>query len=167
MFAVLLAGCATVPKEAGFTDVQNLIKQRLGRRAHWNQGTPEDAKVAEAIKSMLQDEITLDEAVQIALLNNRSLQATYEELGVAQADVVQAGLLHNPVFFASFRFPDKTVNGHRSTNTEFSVDQDFLDLLVLSLRKKVATTQFEQEKLRVGNAVLNLASEVRSAYYVL
>ncbi|MCR4320130.1 MAG: TolC family protein [Candidatus Brocadiaceae bacterium] len=163
----VLTGCASVPKEAGFPDVQNIIEQRIGRRLHWNQGTSEDAAVVDTVRSMLQQELTIDEAVQIALLNNRSLQATYEELGIAQADLVQAGLLRNPLFGASFRFPDKTVGGHRSTNTEFSVVQDFLDLLVRPLRKKVASTQFEQVKLRVGNAVLDLAAEVRSAYYAL
>lgn len=163
----LLTGCASVPKEAGFPDVQKRIEQRISQKVHWNQGTPEDANVADAIRSMLQQELTLDEAVQIALFNNRSLQAIYEELGIAQADVIQAGLLRNPVFFASFRFMDRAVEGRRGTNTEFSVDQDFFDLIMLSLRRRVATAQFEQEKLRVSNAVLDLASEVRSAYYTL
>lgn len=62
---------------------------------------------------------------------------------------------------------DKSVEGHRGINTEFSVDQDFLDLLMLPLRKRVATAGFEQVKLRVSNAVLNLAADVRSAYYTL
>ena len=163
----VFSGCASVPKDAGFSDVQNIIEQRIGRRVHWNQGTSEDAAVVDVVRSMLQQELTIDEAVQIALLNNRSLLATYEELGIAQADLVQAGLLRNPTFGASFRFPDKTVGGHRSTNTEFSVVQDFLDLLVRPLRKKVAAAQFEQTKLRVGDAVLNLAAEVRSFYYTL
>ncbi|MDO8142190.1 MAG: hypothetical protein Q6358_11880, partial [Candidatus Brocadiales bacterium] len=137
----ILIGCASVPKEAGFPDVQKLIERRISQRVHWNQGRPEDAAVADAVRYMLQQELTVDEAVQIALLNNRSLQAIYEELGIAQADAVQAGLLRNPIFGAGFRFPDKTVGGHRSTNTEFSVVQDFLDLLVLPLRKKVAAAQ--------------------------
>src|SRR3989304_5884830 len=104
----VLTGCASVPKVAGFLAVQNIIEQRIGRRVHWNQGTSEDAAVVDAVWSMLQQELTLDEAVQIALLNNRSLQATYEELGIAQADLVQAGLLRNPPFGASFRVPGKT-----------------------------------------------------------
>lgn len=162
-----LIGCASVPKEAGFPDVQKLIERRLNQHVHWNQGRPEDAAVADAVRYMLRQELTVENAVQIALLNNRSLQATYEELGIAQADLVQAGLLRNPTFFASFRFMDKAIEGHRETNTEFSVDQDFLDLLMLPLRKKVAAAQFEQAKQRVGNAVLDLAKEVRSAYYTL
>jgi len=43
--------------------------------------------------------------VQIALLNNKDLQATYEDLSIAQADLVQAGLLQNPVFGASLALP--------------------------------------------------------------
>ncbi|MBI2556850.1 MAG: hypothetical protein HYW13_05465, partial [Planctomycetes bacterium] len=39
----VLTGCASVPKEAGFQDVQNIIEQRIGSRVHWNQGTSEDA----------------------------------------------------------------------------------------------------------------------------
>lgn len=162
-----LIGCASVPKEAGFPDVQKVIEQRMNQRIHWNQETPEDAAVAELVWSMLRQELIVDNAVQIALLNNRSLQAIYEELGIAQADVVQAGLLRNPTFFASFRFMDKAIEGHREVNTEFSVDQDFLDLLMLPLRKKVAAAQFEQAKQRVSNAVLELAREVRVAYYNL
>ncbi len=146
-------GCASVPKEAGFPDVQKVIEQRMNQRVHWNQGTPDDTAGEELVRYLLRQELTVDNAVQIALLNNRSLQAIYEELGIAQADVVQAGLLRNPTFFASFRFMDKSVEGHREVNTEFSVDQDFLDLLMLPLRKKVAAAQFEQAKQRVSNAV--------------
>ena len=32
-------------------------------------------------------------------------QATYEELGIAQAELVEAGLLHNPTLGAEVRFP--------------------------------------------------------------
>ncbi|WKZ13997.1 MAG: TolC family protein [Candidatus Jettenia caeni] len=165
--SIVFTGCASVPKDAGFSDVQNIARQRTGHQVEWNRSTPEDGEVTESIHSMLQQELALDEAVQISLLNNRSLQAMYEELGIAQADVVQAGLLRNPIFGASFRFPDRPADGHRGANTEFSVVQDFLDLLVIPLRKKIAATQFEQTKLHVGNAILNLASEVQSAYYTL
>lgn len=36
----IFSGCASVPEEAGFPDIQKLIDQRIGRRVHWNQGTP-------------------------------------------------------------------------------------------------------------------------------
>jgi cobalt-zinc-cadmium efflux system outer membrane protein len=100
--------------------------------------------------------------VQIALMNNRSLQATLAEIGISQADFAQATRLKNPEFSASVRFPDAAP---RLANTEFSLVQDFLDLLILPLRKKVAAQQLEQTKLHVTDEVLHLVAEVKTACY--
>ena len=155
-------GCATVPREARFGNVQSAVASRTGHLVQWRGRTAADASVDAAVQSLLQRELTADEAVQIALLNNRHLQATFEDLGIAQADLVQAGLLKNPVFFASLRFPDQPPRG---ANSEFSVTQDFLDLFILPLRKRVAAQQFESTKLAVGHEILQLAAEVKTAYY--
>ena len=159
---VLMAGCAGMPKETGFKDVQQLVDDRADYRLQWIRGLDEDRQVQEAVAKMLAEELTIDEAVQIAVLNNRSLQATYEELGVTQADVVKAGLLKNPTFLGLVRFP-KDSSG--DTNLEFEVALDFLDILMLPARKKLAAAQFEQAKLRVSNEVLNLATKVEQTYF--
>src|SRR6185369_12374318 len=83
------AGCA-VPKEAGFPDVAAAIEQRIGKRVVWDRGGAEDAEVKKSDAALLAHPIGADEAVQIALLNNKRLQETYEDLMIAQADVVQA-----------------------------------------------------------------------------
>ena len=118
-----------------------------------------DAQVQERVRILLKGTITGADAVEIALLRNQGLVATYEELGIAQADLVQAGLLRNPTLGARVRFP----TGHGLIETEFSLAQDFLDLFTLPLRKRVASAQLEAAKARVGNAVLELAAEVRQA----
>ena len=161
---VAATGCASVPVRGGFADVQETVGARTDMRVYWFQGGPEDAAVKETIRSMLDEPLMVDSAVQIALLNNRSLQATFEELGIAQADLVQAGLLQNPVFAGSGKFPQQSGLG---TNMEFAVAQNFLDLLLLPLRKKLAAAQFGQAKLRVSDAVLHLSAEVKSAYYTV
>ena len=162
LFIVVITGCAQVPKEAGFGDVQKLVHQRIDYRLHWNQGSTVDEQVARAIDDLLIQELSVDGAVQIALLNNQHLQAIYEDLGVTQADVVEAGLLENPVFFGQTRFPDKSPS---MTNLEFEITQNFLNILMLPARKKLAALQFEEVKLRVADEVLKLAAEVRAAYY--
>ena len=73
----------------------------------WNLGTELDAQVDQEVRALLHDTLTVDGAIQVALLNNRNLQALYAELGVAQADLVQAGLLKNPVFDGAVRLPAK------------------------------------------------------------
>jgi outer membrane protein, heavy metal efflux system len=159
--AVVVAGCASVPKDAGFDQVKVTAAQRTGARVHWNQGGPEDEAVAQSIQTMLQDTLTADEAVQIALLNNRRLQATYEGLGVAQANLVQAGLLRNPVFSAAVLFP----SGGGSTKLSFGVAQDFLSIFLRPLRRQLAQAEFEAAKLGVTGAVIELAA--RSAINAL
>jgi cobalt-zinc-cadmium efflux system outer membrane protein len=162
---LLLAGCASVDPGPAFSDVQKTVEARTGQRIAWNQNSDQDRAASAAVDRLLKRSLTADDAVQVALLNNPNLQATYEEIGISQADLVQAGLLKNPEFSNITRFPSGTPDG--LADVEISVAQDFLDLFTLPLRQKVAAAQLEQTKLQVGNAVLNLVSDVKEAYYTL
>jgi cobalt-zinc-cadmium efflux system outer membrane protein len=161
---MLLGGCASTNPNAAFTGMRNLAAQRTGHWVQWQTNTTEDAAVDAAVISILRNDLSVDQAVQIALMNNRHLQARLEDLGIAQADLVQAGLLKNPVFFADWRIPNRAPRG---TDAEFSITQDFLDLLILPLRRKVAAEQLEGAKLSIANDVLQLAADVKKAYYTL
>src|SRR5207237_9882296 len=88
---VALFGCAHVDPNPAFRELANTVHLRTGKRVQWNRGTAEDAQAQAAVASLLSRPLTADSAVQIALLNNRNMQATYEELGIAQADLVGAG----------------------------------------------------------------------------
>ena len=52
LLAILVVGCAQVPKEAGFGDVQQIVGQRVDYRLHWNQGSEADAEVSAAIEKL-------------------------------------------------------------------------------------------------------------------
>ncbi|HEY0523136.1 MAG TPA: hypothetical protein VGD08_07095, partial [Stellaceae bacterium] len=91
---LLLDACVSVNPDAAFSDVQTTVSARLGgKEVKWNRDTEEDKAAQDAVARLLESPLTADSAVQIALLNNRRLQAEYEDLGVAQADLIQAGLL--------------------------------------------------------------------------
>jgi len=162
--ALLLAACSSVPSRGGFDEVQHLAEERVGARVYWYQGGPEDAQVQRALDGMLSVEVTADTAVAVALLKNRSLQATYEDLGVSQADLVQAGLLRNPRIGAQLAFPVGT-SKPSVIAPSFAFDFDFISLFTLPLRKRAAEESFEAGKLRVSDAVLRLATEVRVVYF--
>ena len=153
-----------MPKEAGFPDVAKLVEPRTGHTIYWNQGSEADAAVEKTTRAMLAHPLSAAEAVQIALLNNHALQATYEDLTIGQADLVQAGLLQNPVFSASVRF---SLDGFPRPYLDFDVEQDFLSILLIPARKRLAAAAFEGAKLRVGHAVIELTYEVRAAYFSL
>ncbi len=157
---LLAAGCAT--PDASLDRVQSTVAARAGKRVHWMRGGPEDAEIEQGVQAILRRPLTAERAVQVALLSNRELQARFEEIGIAQADVIQAGLVSNPSFAASFRFPDRSPSG---TNVEYSIAQNFLDLLVMPLRKHVAAAQVAAIETRTADGVLKLASEVKIAFY--
>ena len=96
LLTAALTGCAAVRPQAAFEDVQATLAERTDLRVAWSTGSAEDAAVEAEIDRLLADSLTADAAVQVAVLNNRQLQATYEDLGVAQAALVQAGLLVEP-----------------------------------------------------------------------
>lgn len=161
---VLLGGCVTVPRDGDFATVERLVGERIPQKVHWSQDNQADAQVQVLLDDLLSQPLTARAAVQIALLNNRHLQSEYESLGIAQADLIQAGLLSNPVLFASIRFPS---NGASGNNTEFDLTQGFLDILLRSARQRVANVEFERVKLRVANSVLELASAVQTQFVQL
>jgi cobalt-zinc-cadmium efflux system outer membrane protein len=135
---VTVSACASTSSTPPLRNTSSLVESRTGRRIHWNQGSGDDELVAATVHGLVSRELTLDAAIQVALLNNQSLQATYEDLAVAQADVVQAGLLQNPVFGAGVAFP---VAGSAQTGFGISVSQDFMSVFLLAARKRVAAAE--------------------------
>jgi cobalt-zinc-cadmium efflux system outer membrane protein len=158
---VLIGGCATVRLNEGFSDVSAAIERQSGLQLFWNNGTDLDREAAEKLGALLKTKLTMNDAIQIALLNNRDLQAVYSDLGVAQADLVQAGLLSNPVFDAAIKRP---AAGGGKPDLELSVVMNFLDVFYLPLRKRVAAARFEEAKSRISGAVLDFAGRIRTAF---
>ena len=156
-----LTGCASVDLRTGFSEVSAVVEERAATKIVWNRGTELDNEAAEKLRALLQKKFTADDAVQIAMLNNRDLQAIYTDLGVAQADLVQAGLFRNPILDAAVLFP---LSGVRP-DLQLTVVISFLDALYVPLRKRVAAARFEEAKLRVTGAVLDLATQVRRAFH--
>ncbi len=142
--------------------MRDQVSAQTGQHIVWNQGTADDQKADAAIHAILAHPLSADDSVQVALLNNPDLQASFEEIGISQADLVQAGLLHNPTIMASWRFPDKPPS---ITDTEYSIAADFLDLVMIPMRVKIAKSNLEQTELRIDHEVLELVTQVKSAFY--
>lgn len=158
---LLAAACAAPEVEDGFAAVSSLTAERLvAPPVRRDDG--EDAALAEALEELLAEPLTAGTAVRVALLENRELQATLARLGVARADVVQAGMLSNPGFSVSARWPDRSPRG---TNLEFGLVHDLLDVLLRPARRDLARVAFEQVQLEVAAAVLELAVDVEVAFY--
>ncbi len=156
---VLLGGCATFSRDAGFGDVESVARERLDKKINWIRSEADATNVRTAVMDLLRTELSVDDAVQIALLNNPGLQAAYAELGIAEADLVQAGRMSNP-HLSYLRTRD---GGERKF--EWALTFPIIDLLTLPLRRKIEGRRFEAAKLGVAARVVEVAAESRRAYF--
>jgi outer membrane protein, heavy metal efflux system len=151
-------------KEKAFQSVQQSVQERSGKTVRWEEHQAADEQALQEVHQLLRKPLTIDTAVQIALLNNRSLQATFEEIGLSTADLLEAATFPNPRFDLAIRFPDKPPSG---TYVDYGAAIDFLSIIMIPLKKRVAKVQLEAAALRVADATLELVSQVKSAFYSL
>jgi outer membrane protein, heavy metal efflux system len=160
---IVLVGCASTNPRAAFNDVDKTVNARTGQSVQWHDDSSSN-QIAMAIEPLLKTNLTAPTAVTIALLNNRSLQAEFEEIGISQADVAQASRLQNIEIGGSWRFPNRPPS---AADIQYTATGNLLDLLMLPAKKKVAAQNLEQTKLKVADKVLELASEVQKVFYTL
>jgi len=153
--ALILSGCATFSPDGGIADVSGITKDRIGQSVqHSDAGA-----VTETVKQLQAAPLTADSAMRLALINNRSLQASLAELGVAEADLVQAGRLRNPGFsFSRQRAGD-------DVEIERTVLFDLVGLLTIPLRTNIEQKRFEQAKWIAASHAVRIAGDTRRAYY--
>ena len=166
LVAVLLSGCAGGdPQNAFDSGVRDPVGGRLahGRAVVWRRGGLEEAQADATVADLLRHPLTAERAVQVALLNNRALQARFAEVGISYGEYITAGLLKNPSLTASVRFPDRRSN--YLSDWEGAVAQDFLDALLLPLRKRLAAQELRRVELNVADETLQIAAEVQRAFY--
>jgi outer membrane protein TolC len=155
----LLAGCASFSPDGGLAKVDGIARERAGLSVERIQTEQQSLRAGDEVARLLAQPLTAEAAVKIALLNNRGLQAGLAELGIAEADLVQAGRLKNPGFsFGRFSQGDE-----REYERGFLFD--LMHLLTLPKRSEIEQRRFEQTQLRLANEVLRLAADTRKAYF--
>src|SRR5262245_9312863 len=96
--AAMLTGCAWFSPDAGMGVVADVAQRELNKDVAGIR-TPDEAETVRlAVHRLLAHPLTADAAVQVALLNNRGLQAAYNDLMLAEAAMVEASLPPNPRF---------------------------------------------------------------------
>ena len=157
---LFLGGCATFSRDGGFDAVGAAAQQRgLKQEVKWIKSDKDAEQVRVTVKKLLASPLTADSSAQIALINNRGLQATYAELGIAESDLVQAGRLTNP----GFTFERLSRGG------DISIDRTFLfnvlGLITMPIRTDLEKRRFALTQGRVTAETLQVAADTRRAYF--
>jgi outer membrane protein TolC len=158
-FAGLLAGCAGFSPDGGMSAVQDIAGAALEKQVVALRN-PDDAEAARAaIRGLLKRPLSANAAVQVALLNNRDLQASYNALGASEAVMVEASLPPSPVISVF------DVAGGGGLEIERRIVANILALATLPARAEIAADRFRQAQLRAALDTLRVAAETRRAYY--
>jgi len=156
---VAMAGCADFSPDAGMGTVDDVVAPML-REDAVKLGTDADIAAARArTQQLLTRPLSAETAVRIALLNNKGLQAAYNELGIAEAVMVQASQPPSPTLSLS----------RISTSVELDIERrivaDILALATLPARADIAADRFHQAQLRAAEETLRVAIAARRSYY--
>lgn len=156
---LFLSGCASFSADGGFSSVQSMTKDRIGKDVMLVKSDADADTVQKTITPLLARPLSVDDAVTIALLNNKGLQADYAELGIAEANLVQAGRVGNPLF--SF--------GRVKRGDQVEIDRQLMlpvmSLLTMPIATKIERRYFEQAQLRATGEALRVADATRRAYF--
>lgn len=158
-FAAILAGCASLSLDAGMGAVNDVAAREL-RADVIKVSTEQDVAEAHAqMRRLLKSPLSVEGAVRIALLNNKGLQAAYNELGIAEAAMVGESLPPNPTFSLS------RIWTRVELDIEGAIALDILALATLPARAEIAAERFHQAQLRAAEETLRLGIETRRNYY--
>lgn len=156
---VVLSGCASLSSDRGVAQVRRMVADRSGH----DLSVP-DADTQKMVTELLGAPLDADRAAQVALINNPQVRGVYARLGIAAADVYDAGRLSNPSFNASLLFSNRAGAADQMT---FGLAQSFTDLLLLPARSRLAKGDFERAQQQAGASILALAADAQYAYYAL
>ena len=157
--AVFLAGCASFSSDGGFGKVAELTQARTGQTPTYQRSTADTDSAEARSAELLKQPLTADGAIELAYLNNRGLQASFSELGIAEAELVRAGRLRNPLF--SFG----RLSGDGVVEIDRAVMFDVLGLLTMPVAKQVEQRRFQQAQFQAAYQAVGIASDVRRAYF--
>jgi outer membrane protein TolC len=157
--ALFLSACKTFSPDGGMDMVAGIAATELHKDVAVIRHPDEAIVVRERVEDLLRRPLSADAAVQIALLNNRGLQAAYNALGVAEAEMVEASLPPNPTVSL------ERIASPFEIEIERRIVANILALLTLPARATIAADRFLQAQLRAAEETIRVAAETRRTYY--
>lgn len=158
-FAAFLGGCASFSQDGGVGVAQNVAFAELNKDVVKINDVVGAISAKARVDQLLKKPLTAEAAVQIALLNNRGLQAAFNELGVAEAQMVAASLPPNPTFGIS------KLSGRFEVEIERQIAGSLFALVTLPFRAEIARERFQAAQLRTAETVMRLAADARRQFY--
>jgi outer membrane protein TolC len=154
-----LSGCSTFSSDGGFDRVADATRASLHHEVRWQRSADERAKAQARVAVLLAQPLEPEDAVQIALLDNHALQASFHELGISEADLVQSGRPPNP------QFTLRHASGSGFVDIEGTLTFNVLSLITAPYLHAAEQRRFAQVQDAIVIQIVQLADRTRTAYY--
>lgn len=155
---LIFSGCSTLSQNEVFSSVNRITSERGAGELKWLKTSQEAEEVEKSVNALLLSPLSEENAVRITLIHNRALQQAYERIGIAQSDLVQAGLMSNPLLGYSLG------HGGGVSKSTVTLEVAFLDLLWIPLRRELGGLALEEAKFSVGDEVLRAVRDTKKKY---
>lgn len=153
--ALLLVGCAGLPRERGYVETSELVSSRVG------VAPDADTWATPAPPDIPSEPLTAEQALALSFVHSPRIRETYARLGLGRAELEDARRIANPTF--EFARLGRGQDEHPKITRSLSVG--FTDLLLLPVRKRFAQSEVTRLQNEVASELLDLSVEVESAWY--
>lgn len=159
---LLLPGCGP-----GYRHTITPNIERVRDKAHRHTGYDFDGwELQELItEKEAQEGLTIDATIRNAVLAEPVLYANFEEIGVAKADLVQAGFFKNPSVDLLFQGPRSCNPANSAAYVDLTASMNISDFWQIPLKKKVARAELEIKTVATLNNIIETTADARLSYY--
>ena len=134
-------------------------RQATGKDVVWIQTREQANGLAVRTRNLIYKKtVSADTAVQVALLNNKGLQAAYADIGLSSANVWQETMPVNPTMSVGF------MEFGATRSLEAAIVANIFSLMTRDRRVAIAEARFRQAELRAAEETLRLAADARRAW---
>ena len=155
---IALSGCASMNVDGALTDVNALVAERTNKTVQWHRDDASRQQADYAIRQLMRKPLTVDTATQVAFLRNPAIQASLANIGIAEADVAQAGRMRNPVVSIG------RIAGGGVLEIERQFLFSLLSLFTIGPRTAIAKDQAERARYMSALDIVKSADGVQRAW---
>ena len=161
LLSLLATGCATTGLNDDLASIRRTVTARAALAEFDLPRLEAPEAVPEEVDRLLEQPLTADAAVRLALINNREARAALAEIGIARGQFMQAGLVPNPEVEFEMRAP----GGDQPPQIDIGLELNLSATFLAPLRGGIASATLDAERWKAAGALLDLTWSTRVAYY--
>jgi outer membrane protein TolC len=155
---ILVAGCSTGDELGSFGKVRAEIQSRAKHQVIWQRDAATKTKADYLARQIIAERLSADNAIHLAFLRNPAVQASLADIGIAEADVAQAGRLANPIVSI------ERIVGAGVLEIERTVLFSLMSLFTIGSRSAIARDKAAKARYDASLSIMKIAGDVERSW---